>query len=194
MSDERQSNPGNEDICPPDWREVPLSSVAALRVSNVDKKSQSGERAARLCNYTDVYNNDYIKADMEFMRATAMLPEIDRFGLAVGDVIITKDSETPDDIGVPTVVDSTLPDLVCGYHLALLRPNPKEVDPTFLAKQLGDPRIAPTSASRPMVQRDTAFQRPQSRERTSGYQTCLCNRRWAGSSVCWMRQSKRRRR
>jgi type I restriction enzyme S subunit len=75
------------------------------------------------------------------MQATAIQLEIDRFGLQVGDVIITKDSETPDDIGIPAVVDYATPDLVCGYHLALLRPRKNEVDPTFLAKQLSHSRL-----------------------------------------------------
>ena len=76
------------------------------------------------------------------MRASATQPEIVRFGLHVGDVIITKDSETPDDIGIATVIDSTAQDLVCGYHLALIRPNKEEVDPTFMSKQLGHIRLA----------------------------------------------------
>ena len=38
-------------------------------------------------------------------------------------MIITKDSETPDDIGVPAVVREEIVDLVCGYHLAILRPH-----------------------------------------------------------------------
>jgi len=125
-----------------EWREVSLTSVADIRFSSVNKVSQPGEEPVRLCNYTDVYKNDYITADMDFMRATATKSEIERFGLQVGDVIITKDSETPDDIGISTVVDTTAPDLVCGYHLALLRPKQDEVDPTFLAKQLAHHRIA----------------------------------------------------
>ncbi len=124
------------------WREINLASVADIRFSNVDKKSESGERPVRLCNYTDVYNNDYVTADMDFMRATASRTEIEKFGLLEGDVVVTKDSETPDDIGIPTVIDSTAPDLVCGYHLALIRPSQGEIDPTFLAKQLGHWRIA----------------------------------------------------
>ena len=124
------------------WRETPLGAVADIRFSNVDKKSEPGEAPVRLCNYTDVYNNDYVTADMDFMRATATRTEIDRFGVQVGDIIITKDSETPDDIGVPAVIDSTAPDLVCGYHLAIMRPDQNAVDPTFLAKQLADWRIA----------------------------------------------------
>ncbi|MCH8913152.1 MAG: restriction endonuclease subunit S [Planctomycetes bacterium] len=131
----------DDDTCPPEWQEVPLSSVADVRFSSVDKKSVSGETPVRLCNYTDVYNNNYIMADMEFMRATASLTEIEQFGLQIGDVIITKDSETPNDIGVPTVVDTTATDLICGYHLALIRPDQEAVDPTFVAKQLGDSRL-----------------------------------------------------
>ncbi len=125
-----------------DWQDVSLTAVADIRFSSVNKVSQPGEEPVRLCNYTDVYNNDYVTADMEFMRATATRTEIERFGLQAGDVIITKDSETPDDIGISTVVDTTAPDLVCGYHLALLRPNQDLVDPSFLAKQLAHHRIA----------------------------------------------------
>jgi type I restriction enzyme, S subunit len=64
------------------------------------------------------------------------------FRLQVGDVIVTKDSETPDDIGIPAVVDYAAPDLICGYHLGLIRPKLDHVDPTFLAKQLAQPRLA----------------------------------------------------
>lgn len=126
---------------PPDWQARPLKDVADIRFSNVDKKTSSSELPVRLCNYTDVYFNDYITADMAFMRASATRSEIARFGLSPGDVIITKDSETPDDIGVPTLVDSSAPDLLCGYHLAMLRPLPGSVDPAFLAKQLAHNRI-----------------------------------------------------
>lgn len=126
---------------PRDWREIPLGAVAELRFSNVDKLTCPSEEPVRLCNYTDVYNNDYITDGLDFMHASATQPEIARFGLQVGDVIITKDSETPDDIGIATVVDSTAQDLICGYHLALIRPNKEEVDSTFLAKQFGHFRL-----------------------------------------------------
>jgi type I restriction enzyme S subunit len=108
----------------------------------VDKITQPSEELVRLCNYIDVYNHDYITSHLEFMRASATRPEIAKFRLHVGDVIITKDSETPDDIGIPAVVDYAAPDLVCGYHLGLIRPNHDEVDSTFLAKQLSHHRIA----------------------------------------------------
>src|SRR5262245_23167911 len=117
-----------ENEFPIGWREVPLALVADVRVSGVDKLNRESEEPVRLCNYIDVYNNDYITGDLKFMEATATTAEIERFGLRVGDVIITKDSETPDDIGISAVVDYAAGDLVCGYHLALLRPKAQEVD------------------------------------------------------------------
>ena len=71
---------------------------------------------------------------------SATIAEIERFSLRCGDVVITKDSETPDDIGIPAVIADTIDLLVCGYHLAIIRPNADEVDPIYLAKQLDEPR------------------------------------------------------
>ena len=113
------------------WRAVPLSDVADLTLSSVDKKSKPGERPVRLCNYTDVYKHDFIHADMDFMSATATDREVGRCSLQRGDVIITKDSEKHDDIGVPAVLREDIPNLVCGYHLAILRARPG-VDGTYL--------------------------------------------------------------
>lgn len=118
-----------------------LKSIADIFFSGVDKKSRAGQKKVRLCNYMDVYNNDYINKDINFMRATASDTEIEKFALKVGDVIITKDSETPDDIGVPSVVIEKLYNVVCGYHLALIRPNCKMIDSIFLAKQIGHERV-----------------------------------------------------
>ena len=47
--------------------------------------------------------------------------EIEAFTLFANDVIITKDSESADDIGIPTFVPQDLPGIVCGYHLTILR-------------------------------------------------------------------------
>jgi type I restriction enzyme S subunit len=67
------------------------------------------------------------------MRATATDREIERFKLLVGDVIITKDSETPGDIAVPAYVSEDLEGVVCGYHLAILRPKKGKVAGEFLS-------------------------------------------------------------
>ena len=129
---------------PLSWPTSQLRDIADVRVSNVDKKSYAAERPIRLCNYMDVYANDYLTSVLlDFMPATASPSEIERFALHAGDVVITKDSETPDDIGVPAVLVEDIDGLVCGYHLALIRPN-ASVHPTYLAKQLAS---APTIRS-----------------------------------------------
>lgn len=113
-----------------------LRNVADLRVSNVDKKEHEGELPVRLCNYVDVYRNEEIGPDIPFMEATATPFEVERFRLKVGDVIITKDSEDWKDIGVPALVATEADDLVCAYHLAMLRPFPDRIEGAFLFWQL----------------------------------------------------------
>ena len=66
------------------------------------------------------------------MRASAKQAEIDKFTLQLGDVIITKDSETPGDIAVPALVSEDLDGVVCGYHLAIIRPSEGVVDGAYL--------------------------------------------------------------
>jgi len=104
------------------YGEVPLKSVAKLSVSNIDKKSYDGQMADKLCNYTDVYYMRKISNNIDFMEATADLAQIQKLALKKGDVLITKDSESADDIAVPALVIEDLPGVVLGYHLALLRP------------------------------------------------------------------------
>ena len=124
------------DQLPDNWEAKPLRSVADYAVSNVDKVPDDDEIPVRLCNYTDVYNNEFIALGLDFMQATASEAEIAKFGLAIGDVIITKDSESWDDIGVPALVRETAGDLVCGYHLAILRPLKQEMVGDFLFRCL----------------------------------------------------------
>lgn len=109
---------------PTQWTVTRLKSVAATQLSNVDKKSVEGQESVQLCNYTDVYYNEQVTADLDFMGATATKEQIRRFSLRAGDVLITKDSESWTDIAVPAVVAEDLPGVLCGYHLAHIRPGP----------------------------------------------------------------------
>jgi len=61
---------------PEHWETIRLRNLVELRVSNVDKHSKDGELPVRLCNYTDVYKNSTITAEMPFMAATASRDEI----------------------------------------------------------------------------------------------------------------------
>lgn len=117
---------------PDGWREMPLKAICDFTVSNVDKLSIEGEVTVRLCNYTDVYKNERVSPELELMVATATEDEIKKFHLEVGDVVITKDSESWDDIAIPAYVESTADDFICGYHLAFIRPDSKMLDGRFL--------------------------------------------------------------
>lgn len=112
---------------------IALKRVAHVMPSNVDKHSVEGEQPVALCNYVDVYKYDRITGGIEFMRATATAAQVERFTLRANDVIVTKDSEEPTDIGVPAFVPTDMPGVVCGYHLALLRPNATRLHGGFLA-------------------------------------------------------------
>ena len=121
---------------PRHWAVRRLRNTCTMRVSNVDKHKREGELPVRLCNYVDVYKNDCIRSQLGFMHATATRDEIERFRLQPSDILITKDSETWTDIGVPALVESSRHDLVCGYHLALLRPSSKYLNSTYLFRAL----------------------------------------------------------
>jgi len=118
---------------PAHWDVQRLKTIAAVQLSNVDKKSVEGQESVRLCNYVNVYYSDRIGPDLDFMAATATPEQVRRFSLRAGDVLITKDSESWTDIAVPAVVTSDLPDVLCGYHLALVRPA-SDCDGAFLAR------------------------------------------------------------
>ena len=110
---------------PKHWELKRLEHIASYRTSSVDKKTDDAQRPIRLCNYTDVYYQDRIRAsDGDFMEATASPQEISRFKLRAGDILITKDSEDWKDIAVPALIDETADDFVCGYHLGIIRPGP----------------------------------------------------------------------
>ena len=125
----------NQQHVPQDWCPSRLRFVASIRNSNVDKKSYEGQQSVLLCNYTDVYYNERITSTEGFMEATATRSELEKFELRAGDVIITKDSETADDIGIPALVPEDLPGVVCGYHLTQLRANSR-ILPDFLFRSL----------------------------------------------------------
>ena len=115
-----------------EWKDVSLNKMAEVIVSPVDKKTERNEIPVELCNYTDVYYNHQITRNITFMKATATPSEIAKYTLRQGDVIITKDSETPGDIAVPALVSEDLNGVVCGYHLAIIRPNIDYLNGAFL--------------------------------------------------------------
>jgi len=106
---------------PEHWDIKKLKYIAIANPSNIDKRSKDNEKSILLCNYIDVYKNEFISSKLDFMKATANEDQIRKFILEKGDVIATKDSETPDDIAIPTLVIENLDNVVCGYHLTHIK-------------------------------------------------------------------------
>lgn len=111
-----------------------LGDVASVIISNVDKKSYENEIKVKLCNFTDVYYNWAItlRDEPKLMVATATNNEICKYKLHKGDVAITKDSETKEDIGQSTLIADEIPDMLLGYHCALIRPNSNKLLGAYL--------------------------------------------------------------
>lgn len=121
---------------PREWDLLQIQDIGEINPSNVDKKSNESEDSVYLCNYMDVYENEYITNEIEFMEATATTREKKRFSISKGDVMFTKDSEDKHDIAVPAVVKEHLDNVLCGYHLYLLKPNENITHGAYLSKAL----------------------------------------------------------
>ena len=116
---------------PKHWRVNRLKYISNIVASYVNKHINPDEIQVDLCNYTDVYYHEKIDSSINFMRGSCNQDEYERSLIKKGDVIITKDSESADDIGVPTFTQEELTNVVCGYHLSIIRPL-NEVDGRFL--------------------------------------------------------------
>lgn len=111
-----------------------MSEIATIAMSNVDKKTNEGETPVKLCNFVDVYRNWAITKDLipTLMSATAKPQEIEKFTLSKGQVALTKDSETRDDIGIATYIADNMDNVLLGYHCAVITPNSALVDSKYL--------------------------------------------------------------
>lgn len=121
---------------PEGWEVKKIKWASIIKNSNVNKKTEKGEKTILLCNYVDVYKNDLIDDSINFMEASATDDEIRKFILRENDVIITKDSEEWSDIAIPSFITKDFTNVICGYHLALLRPKPRDLYGKYLFRGL----------------------------------------------------------
>ena len=94
---------------PEHWEVKRLKRVCSAFPSNVDKKSYEGETPVRLCNYTDVYVQRRDPPGWTSWRQRHQRDLSQSVTLRAGDTIITKDSESADDIAVAAYVPDDLP-------------------------------------------------------------------------------------
>ena len=115
-------------------RKYKLGDIATVEISGVDKKIKAGEKENRLCKKDDefYYSAKSTAQHDGFMLATASHNEISKFFLKKGQVALTKDSETRDDIGIPTYIADDFDDAILGYHCAMVTPNKDILDGSYL--------------------------------------------------------------
>jgi type I restriction enzyme S subunit len=126
---------------PENWVTGKLKHNTELRISSIDKHIYDYERQVIVCNYTDVYYNEFITNELELRVGSCSEDEFNKFKLNKGDVIITKDSESPTDIGVPSLVKCDFENVVCGYHLSIIKPSKNKLIGGFLFRQLQTKRV-----------------------------------------------------
>ena len=126
---------------PSGWETGKLKNNSDLKISSVDKHIFEEEIQVIVCNYTDVYYNEFITSELPLRKGSCSENEYSNFILKKGDVIITKDSESPTDIGVPSLVKENLENVVCGYHLSIIKSYPNKLMGGYLFRQLQTKRI-----------------------------------------------------
>lgn len=113
---------------------IKLGDIAQIDISNVDKKIKEGDSDIILCNFVDVYHSWAITSSLvpKLMKSTANDNQIRRFSLHKGQVAITKDSENRNDIGISAYIADELPNVLLGYHCALITPDESVLMGKFL--------------------------------------------------------------
>ena len=117
---------------PGHWKVKRLKHFSSVELSSVDRHIVEDEIPVDVCHYTQVYRNEKINKTTELSKGTCTPQELKKFSLFKGDILLTKDSESPDDIGIPTFIEEMLEDTVCGYHLCHIRVLKKEINPEFV--------------------------------------------------------------
>ena len=121
---------------PKGWEVERLKYFSEVVLSSVDRHILEEELGVSICHYPDVYNNEVINKTTFLPSGTCTESEFEKFHLRTGNILLTKDSESPDDIGVPTFVEEELENTVCGYHLSQITPIRNNIFPKFLYRYI----------------------------------------------------------
>lgn len=106
---------------PEHWGVASLAVVAEVQISSVDRKSDSEGIAVRFLGTDTVYSHERITNSQDLETATATPRQVTALTLRRGDIVVTKDSLVPTNIAAAALIEESMPDTVCGYHLALVR-------------------------------------------------------------------------
>ncbi|WP_296933488.1 restriction endonuclease subunit S [uncultured Marinobacter sp.] len=122
------------DELPESWSVKKLKYVAGVRASGVDKHKREGEQEVKFLGTDTVYSTPEISKAVQFQLnvSTASTNDIKQFQIEAGDLLVTKDSVVPTRIADVSIIVEPMEHTICGYHLVLIRPKPRLINPRFL--------------------------------------------------------------
>ena len=126
---------------PEHWEVKRLKYMSDVRFSSVDRHIKNDELTVSVCHYPDVYYNEKINYKTKLNIGSCSEQEYEKYQLRKDNVIITKDSESPDDIGVAVFVEENMKETVCGYHLALISTTGDELSGGFLFRFIQSDKV-----------------------------------------------------
>ena len=121
---------------PSNWSMKKLKYLFDVELSTVDRHISEKEKKIFICHYPDVYKNEYIDKNTKLSNGSCSNLEFSKFTLTKGDILLTKDSESPEDIGIPTYILEDIENAVCGYHIAIIRSKNNILSSEFLFRYL----------------------------------------------------------
>ena len=110
-------------LIPDDWEVITIGEVYDFK-NGLNKAKEFFGYGVPIINYTDVYNNKGITKDIIKGKVYLNKDEIKRFNTQKGDVFFTRTSETPDEVGLTSVLLEDIEN--CVFSGFILRARPKK--------------------------------------------------------------------
>lgn len=126
---------------PSHWEIKKLKYFREVFSSSVNRHLHKNEIQVYVCHYPMVYYNEFINENIQMEKGSCREDEYKKYILKKGQVILTKDSESPDDIGIPCYIENDFNNVVCGYHLTIIQKKNKSINSKFLFRFIQSDRV-----------------------------------------------------
>lgn len=114
-------------VIPDDWDSLPLGDLFKFK-NGLNKSKESFGYGTPIVNYNDVYLKTEIRSKDIHGKVSLSPKEIKLFEVLKGDVFFTRTSETPEEVGISSVVVEDVKDTVFSGFVLRARPLDKRLD------------------------------------------------------------------
>src|SRR5690606_30561843 len=108
-------------LIPEDWEVVKIGESFSFK-NGLNKEKEFFGYGFPIVNYMDVYKNTYIDSSKIRGKVFINKQELKNFNVNIGDVLFTRTSETPEEIGYSAVINEELKDTVFSGFVLRGRP------------------------------------------------------------------------